>query len=147
MTDFERGVLDKAFTDALEMAQVAIHPKGIRPKTADAIFDKYFPRSDKALVMQIFKNIVGATYTRMGNPKFADIIVDVANITGVCPPQSTEKGRRLFHGKTDGNSTISFCPDFWPYIGNWPEPSCQDVGSIVSHVMSLPGASVLHEFT
>ena len=144
---FKREVFDRAFTVALEIAQIAMQPQGIPAKTADSIFRKYFPISDKAAVMQIFSNIVGPTYPRQGNPKFADITVDMANTTGICPPESNEKGRRLFYIHTDQHSTIDVCPDFWPYIGNWPEPSCQEVGTIVSHVMNVPGASVLHEFT
>lgn len=147
MNPFEREVLDKAFIVALEMAQIARQPKDIPAKTADSIFAKYFPTSDRAVVMQVFRNIVGPTYPRQGNPKFVNITVDVANTTGVCPPQSNETGRTLFEAYTDAHSTISVCPDFWPYIGNWPEPSCQDVGSIVNHIMNVPGALILHEST
>ena len=147
MTPRQREVLDKGFIIALEMAQNAILPRGIKAKTADKIYEKYFPAADRAEVHQVYKNIVGPTYPRQGNPKLADITVDLANTTGVCPPESNEPGRKVWFVYTDGHSTLEFCPDFWLYIGNWLEPSCQEVGNIVSHVMNVPGASILHEFS
>ena len=143
----QREVLDKAFIVSLEMAQAVLQPKGIPPKTADKIFEKYFSISERTAVHAVFKNIVGSTYPRAGNPKFADVTVDTVNSTGVCPPLSEEKDRTAYYINTDGHSTMTVCSDFWLYIGNWPETTCQDVGEIVSHVMNVPGASILHEFT
>ncbi|KAL8851776.1 MAG: hypothetical protein Q9221_003290 [Calogaya cf. arnoldii] len=93
MTPHQREVLDKAFTTALEMAQIANQPRRMSAATADMIFAKYFPIADKAAVIRVFKKILGNTYPRQGHPGFANVTVDMANTKGICPPESSEPGR------------------------------------------------------
>lgn len=143
MDNRQRAVLDQAFFDALLMANLVIRPSGIPAEVADAIYKKYFPMADKGVVIQVFKNIIGQSWRR-GNAKIADVTIEMSSADPIiCPPPGSGK---LYFMYTDGESTINVCPDFWLYIGNWNR-WCEDLGPITSHIMEIPGSSILHEFT
>ena len=139
---FQLQTLNTAFSDAITLALLAMNPPStIPPETANQIFEKYFPNSDKETVMKVYQNIIGGN-THTGNARFAHVTVDLEDARGVCPPPGSG-----FYINTDAEFYITICPDFWAEgVNELPYCSAVAVDSISSHRMVTPGSAMLSIF-
>ncbi|KAL8830409.1 MAG: hypothetical protein Q9170_005746 [Blastenia crenularia] len=137
-----RLILDKAFDDAILMSLLASNPASMPIDQANDIYNKYFPQSDKAEIMQVYENIVGGN-SHTGAPELSDLTIDLDDTARTC---RTPDGRDMW-ASTDRVWKITICPRFWLNIGNRPRQTCSDLGPVASWAMMIPGASILHEFT
>ena len=141
-TPFQLQTLNKAYSDAITLALLAMNPPStIPPETANQIFEKYFPNSDKGTVMKVYQNIIGGN-THTGNARFAQVTVDLEDARGVCPAPGSG-----FYINTDAESYITICPDFWAEgVNDLPYCSAVAVDSISSDRMITPGSAMLKMF-
>lgn len=51
----------------------------------------------------------------------------------------------VFNSST-GAEKMVICPGFWTGIARVTPPTCENIGSIVSHMMRFPAGTILHEF-
>lgn len=135
-------ILNQAYSDAITLALLAMNPPStISPDTANQIYEKYFPQSDKATVMKVYQNIIGGN-THTGNAQFSQVTVDLADAQGICPPSGSG-----FYANTDSQFSITICPDFWTDgYGKLPYCSAVAVDSILSEQMITPGSAMLKMF-
>lgn len=139
VTEVQRGILTKAFNDAIFLALNALRPpQHIGVGQQLDIFNKYFPLQDRETVERVYNSIIGYN-PHIGSAAFGHLAIDATDTEHHCPPNGSYNFMVLT------GTTIAVCPDFWTYIGNFPPRECSDIPEdIMSWRMTFPGDSIFH---
>lgn len=138
-TEVQRATLIKAFSDAIFLALNALRPpQHLGEGQQLEILNKYFPLQDRDTVERIYNSIIGYN-PHVGSAAFGHLVIDAIDTEHLCPPTGSYNFMVLT------GTTITVCPDFWTYIGNFPPRECSDIPEdITSWRMAFPGDSIFH---
>ena len=136
-TAIRKQLIITAFYEALTLADTA------RSSRTDRIFKKYFRLQDRAVVNQVFSNILGSN-PKIGAPQLGDINVVFGDPKRVC--QDRFRSEMAY---TEGPPpTITVCDGLWTYTGTtFEHKECYQLGTAVTRAMQSISSVVLHEFT
>lgn len=136
-TAYRKELITTAFYEALTLAETA------RSSHNDRIFKKYFRLQDRAVVNQVFSNILGSN-PKIGAPQLGDIEVLFGDPKRIC--QDRSMGEMAY--SPGSPPTITVCDALWTYTGTtFEHKQCYQLGTAVTRAMQSISSVVLHEFT
>ena len=154
--DLETQQINDAFLDAIELASYAITSD---IDTNGPIFGKYFANADKAIVRDVFMNIIGRPSNPSNPNPYGSVTLGRITVTRSDPDGDCAADPRLMAQLTaydTATPTLEVCPIAGlrhGSIGRGPPRrgpnvvECENLGNTVSWRMETLGSILLHEYT
>ena len=150
----KNAVVRDAFLGAITLANIASDHPAVSESLRRRIALNYFRPEEYETAKRAFRNIV-ADRPREGDPRLSAVEVLMDDLTvALCRTKSQRGDGSDIHaailnrkdGKGGMEEAIVICAGFWRDIGREVVPTCENVGTVVSHQMRNPAGTILHEF-